>query len=96
MVATMAELIELRIGGPPVLVLLYQVCSGQSLLHHGSCLLPHVSHNGQLQLPTELVLPSPELGRVGRLRPDLRHPLTQLDPAESMLLAVVFFGVPHI
>ena len=89
------ELKELGEGRSPVLVLLDQVGPRQGLPHHGLRLLPLVPHNRQLQLPTELALPRQELGCVGWLRPDPRHPLVQLDPTEPVLVSAPLLRIPH-
>ena len=86
----------LRVGGPSAAMLFYQVGSGQGLLHHSLGFFPPVPHDRQFQLTGVLVLCSPELGGVARLRPDLLHHLREAEPVAPAVLAALLQCFPHV
>ena len=76
-------------------MLLHQIGPGKSLLDHCLSLVPHVPHNRKLQLSAVLLLCRPELGGIARLRSDLLHHRTEVEPAAPELVAALFHGSPQ-
>ena len=77
-------------------MLLHQVGSSYGLLDHLLRLIPHISHDGEFQLPAVLLLCGSELGGGAWFSPDLLYHLAEVEPAASEPVAALLHGAPHV
>ena len=94
--AKLFRAVVLRVGRTPTAVFLHQVGSSYGLLYHLLRLIPHVPHDGELQLPAVLLLRRSELGGGAGFGPDLLYHLAEVEPAASEPVAALLHGAPHV